>query len=79
LDHAVSLDYSAVIPTLTLKESKMNIAKHMEAIFFVAVTVCFALAYATTQAPVITVTVSARGVAHAPPAPATLSPARRVG
>ena len=72
-------DYSAVIPTLTLKEGKMNIVKHMEAIFFITVAVCCALAYPTTQAPVITVTVSARSVTHSAPAPATLLPAKRVG
>lgn len=37
----------------------MNIAKHMEAVFFGAVALSCALVFATTEAPVITVYVNA--------------------
>jgi len=65
----------------------MNIAKHMEAIFVVAVIVACSLAYSTTQAPVITVNVSARNVPHSAPITASIAartaapslPAKRIG
>ena len=56
----------------------MNIAKNMEGIFFVAVSVTCGLIFAVTKTPTITVNVSGPVIAHQAKVPAVVVTGKRM-